>query len=173
MNAPEEQIILIDIEASSLSDTSYPIEIAWGESTKTIQAILIDPSDVPSWTDWNARAEDLHGISRSQLANEGVSPYVAYKTINNIFSRGMVFSDDPDFDYHWLEAFNRLPGCNTSDWKVHDFFELRHILPDLQGVSRHSLSKAIKDVKSLLENRHRAAPDVLALFKAIEIAKNM
>jgi len=55
----------LDIEASSLNDASYPIEIAWSDEKGNIESHLINPYAIEEWTDWDFYAEHkIHGLSR-------------------------------------------------------------------------------------------------------------
>lgn len=58
---PETLPTFIDFEASSLRDTSFPIEVAWNNGTE-IESYIIRPAF--DWSDWDYNAEGLHGLSR-------------------------------------------------------------------------------------------------------------
>lgn len=60
--------VFIDFEASSLSDRSYPVEVAWVFQDGRSESHLIAPA--PEWTDWDERAEAIHGIGRGMLVAE-------------------------------------------------------------------------------------------------------
>jgi len=63
----------LDIEASSLSNISYPIEIAWFDGQGNIESYLISPNPIGEWTDWDYYAQhEIHGISRAMCSEKGI-----------------------------------------------------------------------------------------------------
>jgi len=62
-------IIFLDFEASSLWVGSYPVEVAWVSEDDTAAGYLIRPE--PGWTEWDPKAEDIHGISHEVLMRDG------------------------------------------------------------------------------------------------------
>jgi len=80
----------LDIEASSLSMDSYPIEVAWSDNYGTIESHLINPYSVEYWTDWDYNAQQIHGISRKQCREEGISPEKLCHRMKNSIARGEV-----------------------------------------------------------------------------------
>ena len=61
----------IDVEASGLGNTSYPIEVAWNDAEGLITNHLVKPE--PQWTSWDPEAERIHGITKEQLEKDGIS----------------------------------------------------------------------------------------------------
>lgn len=103
MSMGEPYPIFIDLEASSLADDSFPIEIAWSTPDAEIHRFLIAPD--PSWTDWSPEAEELHGVSRERIERNGWPvDYVCAQFLDSIGDTPL-YSDAPDFDNRWL---NRL-----------------------------------------------------------------
>jgi hypothetical protein len=51
--------VFLDFEASSLSDRSYPVEVAWVFQDGRSESHLIRPAT--EWTDWDDEAEAIHG----------------------------------------------------------------------------------------------------------------
>ena len=49
----------IDFEASSLSDLSHPLEVAWVDLDGQGESWLISPA--PDWTDWSSASEAVLG----------------------------------------------------------------------------------------------------------------
>ena len=106
MNFP---LILLDFEASSLSDDSYPIEVGvalalnLGEPIR-VWSSLIRP--VREWTirhDWDPAAERVHHIPAALLATGQMSSEVA-KALNAIIGQvGHAYCDGGHYDGFWLE----------------------------------------------------------------------
>src|SRR5256885_12519007 len=103
--------IFIDLEASSLSSTSYPIEIARNAPDGTIEAYLISPAHIPHWTDWSVEAEQLHGITRATLLTDGKPPSWICRRMNHQLAGTVVYSDDPEYDQMWLATLFAVSSC--------------------------------------------------------------
>ena len=106
MNFP---LILLDFEASSLSDDSYPIEVGVAVALTLDEPIrvwssLIQP--VREWTfrhDWDPAAERVHHIPAALLATGQISSEVA-KALNTIIGPvGHAYCDGGHYDGFWLE----------------------------------------------------------------------
>ncbi len=93
----------IDFEASSLSDSSYPIEVAWSLPDGSIEAHIISPEGISPWTDWSKDAQAVHGIRRAELLTDGKSPFLICRRMNEKLSGRSLYSDNPYYDRMWLE----------------------------------------------------------------------
>ncbi|MFW5828964.1 MAG: hypothetical protein ACOCXA_01770 [Planctomycetota bacterium] len=92
----------IDCEASSFRRDSYPLAVAWSLPDGHIERLLIDPSPIPHWQDWDPAAEAIHGLDRERLRRNGWHPaYVAERLREDLLGRD-VYSDAAAFDEHWL-----------------------------------------------------------------------
>ena len=98
----------LDFEASSLSDQSYPIEVAWVFEDGGSESHLIAPA--PTWVDWDEAAEAIHGISRATLEAEG-EPHlnVAGRMVDTLAEHEL-FASAPSWDGKWLSALLRAAG---------------------------------------------------------------
>ena len=69
-------LIALDFEASCLPrhGRSYPIEIGIADEHGLIRSWLIRPPDAWAGWGWTQEAERLHGISKEQLARDGLPP---------------------------------------------------------------------------------------------------
>src|SRR5262249_41640128 len=94
----------LDFEASSLSDKSYPIEVAWNFEDGSIESHLISPAEVSEWTDWSQESERIHGISRTELLSSGESPVAIGSRISEFLPGRALYSDAPDFDGGWMSV---------------------------------------------------------------------
>jgi hypothetical protein len=98
----------VDIEASSLRDDSYPLEIAWNEPDGEIRRYLIRPH--ATWNDWCPKAELIHGISRERVERNGWDHHlVAEETTRSLVGRP-AYSTAPDFDNAWLQRLFAATG---------------------------------------------------------------
>jgi len=149
---------VLDIEASSLSDTSYPIEIAWCHIDGTDAfSTLINPESAGGWDDWDTYAEtEIHRLSREQCCQEGQNVVVVAKKVEELLMNHPVCSDAHGKDQQWLdrlfEAVGRRPPAKLMDIKD-------TVLPK----QRAALDQRLKD----LERPHRAMDDCLLLSEAI------
>jgi hypothetical protein len=118
----------MDFEASSLSFKSYPIEIAWNLSDTRIETHLISPAGVEEWTEWDAAAEKLHGISRKKLLDEGESPEIICRQLNEQLAGKHAYTDSPRFDGMWLGRL--FSACDVEE----PLFAIKHIDELLLGM---------------------------------------
>jgi DNA polymerase III epsilon subunit-like protein len=102
--------IFFDVEASGLSDDSYPIEvgiIGKGKQYSSLIKPYVDPMVDPakenrSWTYWSSQSQAIHKITRKQLEKEGQPIDVVCNEINEIF-KGETICSDSKFDPFWLD----------------------------------------------------------------------
>lgn len=111
-------IVFLDFEASSLSDDSYPIEVAWAAEDGSTEQHLIRPA--PAWTDWSPAAERVHGINRETLLAEG-EPHdeVARRTFETL-SPHEVFVTAPSWDGKWMSVLLRSAGLPRHALRLKD-----------------------------------------------------
>jgi hypothetical protein len=105
---PRMRYVVIDIEASRFD--GFPIEVGWCDQDGNSESHLIRPAW--NWTDWDIRAERVHGISREQLADRGEPYEAAAKLVADMLARCrregvIVASDNPDYDREWLAKLLR------------------------------------------------------------------
>lgn len=99
-NKHVEAPIILDIEASGFGTGSYPIEVGVAMPDGSLHAWLIRPLD--EWTHWQDSAEDVHGISRERLLQEGLSLRQVADELNQLLAGTTVFSDGWGVDRSWL-----------------------------------------------------------------------
>jgi hypothetical protein len=166
----------LDFEASSLSDRSYPIEVAWNLADGSIEAHLISAEGIESWTDWNPESERIHGISRQQLTLEGRSPVEVRDRINESLAGKTVYTDAPQFDGMWLSRL--FEACGD----IKPAFQLKHmddllvsiVCPQIAGrtVGLVKIGVIKQEARRLSPRQHRAAWDVEYLMQTWRLAAN-
>jgi hypothetical protein len=127
-------ICFFDIEASSLEQGSFPIEIGWVPETGVGESHLIRPE--PAWTGWSMESQKLHGITREMLVADGKpAAWVARRVLEVLPPDTVVgISDSPAFDQFWLSML--LDVVKSSSHPV--LFDLTHLLrQDVQPLLRH------------------------------------
>lgn len=182
-------IYFVDIEASSLLPSSFPIEIAWVNASGQGEHYLIRPH--PDWLKggcpgWSPESEAVHGISMEALMRDGTPiERVAARAAEVLFAPGAVgFSDGPGWDTRWLETLfdhGGVPG-RISLFDVVDAYgeACRPLLgllpptgaPDRVDAIQHLRASATGLVARAQEQeafrggvRHRALPDAESLWR--------
>jgi hypothetical protein len=90
----------IDFEASSLDlISSYPIEAGLCLDGKYLHSWLIKPCE--TWLDWSESAEQIHGIERDELTQNGEDVVTVARALNRLLPK-QVFCDAFTFDSFWL-----------------------------------------------------------------------
>lgn len=102
--SPIENFAILDFEASSLSRTSWPIEVglSWVEGG-AIQtwASLIRPHADWDPADWSQQSAAVHGICLEDLRD---APHAAdvVRTLFKVLEARRLVSDAPEFESRWL-----------------------------------------------------------------------
>ncbi len=156
MNA-SSQPVFIDFEASSLSlIDSFPIEVGICLPDSSTHSWLIKPHVL--WKDWSESAEQIHGIAREQLIEEGMEVREVAHQLNELLTDD-VFCDAWTFDSFWL---HRLFKAANNKPTFH-----------LDSISMLLNSKQINQWQSVRESvikemgivTHRAANDAMILHE--------
>jgi len=92
---------ILDIEASGLSEQSYPIEIGFYHSDTQCFCALIKPA--VHWEYWSTEAESLHGLTRDIITRRGQSTRDVAKELNALLQGKTVFSDGWAVDSTWFK----------------------------------------------------------------------
>lgn len=116
--------VFLDIEASSLSGSSYPVEVAWNLPDGNIECYLINPYLYPrEYDDWSPDAQATHGLSREYLMNNGEAPnFVTQKMLNSL-SGVDIYTNAPEFDGVWIRRLFNAVGKDMS-FRFKDTFQL-------------------------------------------------
>lgn len=141
---------ILDFEASSLSDNSYPISAGLMVAGH-VYYWLIKPKY--NWIEWSPKSEAIHGLSREFIEMHGVpADKVLLEISEKLKGYVVVYSDNPEWEAMWL---NRLGAL---DIKIVSIYTLI-----AQKQREHfSLYLDINFLKNNLE-RHRADHDALAI----------
>lgn len=119
-------MFFVDCEASSLSDDSYPIEVAWVDENGQGESYLIRPE--PTWTDWSVKSQAIHGIPRSTLIEVGHPAKLVAKRAFKALKDAMMVSDNPAYDGHWLSMLFKLIDAPEAHVVNVDFLIGREII---------------------------------------------
>ncbi len=119
--------MVIDFEASSLDQDSYPIEVGiacWPAPDEPVLgwSTLIRPAE--DWTrqgHWSPASAKVHGIRGSDLVANGHSPERVVAALNKALGPdGVAWCDGADYDEHWtgvlFKAAKIRPAFTLGDW---------------------------------------------------------
>ena len=167
------RIAFLDFEASSLSDKSYPVEVAWVFQDGRTESHLIRPA--PDWIDWDEEAEAIHGLSREKLVDEGRPHDLVAARMVEALSDHELYASAPSWDGKWLSALLRGAGFPRHALRLRDTDEalrstateiLRRVLPSAQlDVAVHALVSAANAGKQA-QPAHRALADAEGEYEA-------
>ncbi len=160
MDAAVEKIAILDFEASSLSEASWPIEIglSWLEHGEVrTWSSLIHPAHDWEIDDWSPQSAAVHGISLSELTEAPSTTEVA-ETFFKVLGGRRLVSDAPEFEIRWLDRLLRAAG-RAENPSIEDF----------DGTSFAVFEGYALDlVYETIERRpapHRAGPDTARLAR--------
>jgi hypothetical protein len=162
-HGPLTSIAFIDVEASGLNPSSWPIEVGWVFADGSPRAMLIKPADNWSMTAWEKPAEKLHRISPARLITEGKTPLETALVLNAALAGATVYSDAPDYDSFWLFRLYDAAGVKPN-YRLHDLGDLLRPLWDREPKELVALAQDVAP------HTHRAAADVLHLQAMYRIA---
>ena len=178
---PPDQVIMLDIEASSLKGASgkksfhdlisYPVEVGLAKADGQPESRLIKPED--DWTDWNGEAKNndiglIHGISRRELIKKGHNVREVAQWLNQEIGDKTVMCDSPDavLDSFWLDRLFQAAGIERQ-------FNLR-FLYDYIDMNDPLVDEAYKNSEIERESEHRAgedAADIMNLYREYYVLK--
>ena len=157
-----DHIICLDFEASSLNFESYPIAAGWHGENGTTELLIKPAAD---WHDWEQASERIHGISRSQLQENGQSIETVCKKMNLAFKDKFILVDS-EYDKRWNDVLFRAAGIKPT-FKLDDLFVFiaRRINTNLRKSEfcfhRDAINESRNDI-------HCAGADARANFELLE-----
>ena len=122
MDAAVEKFAILDFEASSLSEASWPIEIglSWLDHGEVrTWSSLIQPAHDWEIDDWSPQSAAVHGIPLSELSEAPSATEVA-ETFFKVLGGRRLVSDAPEFETRWLDRLFRAAG-RAENPSVEDF----------------------------------------------------
>jgi hypothetical protein len=146
MTSPEP-VFFVDFEASGIHPECYPIEI--GISGPGLElSHLIKP--IQAWTYWDYNAQDLHGITREMLTEEGVDIEWLCEQLNAHFAHQILWADS-NYDGWWMESLFEVVGARPL-FEVKNIFSLidQSRLPDYYSATGGKVAhRALPDAQDL------------------------
>ena len=125
------------------------------EGQVVVQSRLIRPEW--NWRDWSFSSQEIHGITRAQLAREGQAARDVAQWVYSYLREAILVSDAPHQDQHWLEClFDAHPEPPPQGWRVMDFDAL---IGRLEPARQHAAWIEL----DATPRPHRAGPDAALL----------
>jgi hypothetical protein len=146
---------VLDIEASGLGRSSYPIEVGFVLPDGHTFCTLVRPE--AHWTHWDAHAETLHRISRSLILERGQPASQVARSLNTQLAGKTVYSDGWANDYSWMGALFDAADLSPS-FKLEN---LRALLNDQEADQWHTVKAQVTAERG--PQRHRASSDARLL----------
>jgi len=170
------KILFLDVEASSLSNQSYPIEIAWGSTEFGIEEYLI--KRYPDWDDWNWRSEGIHMISKQDLHRFGKDGRIVADRLFDLKKQGYSFAATSHYDSFWMNRLMsrfytsmEVVGCRDFNTIIYDLFPTTHPVSDSIMFNMQSeFERIYAEAKAKCPVTHRAAADVKHMIEMYTIA---
>jgi hypothetical protein len=165
--------VFLDFEASSLNDDSFPIEVGWVFEDGREEAHLIRPA--PAWTDWDATAASIQGITRALLISRGEPHDVVARRLLDELAPHSVFVSAPSWDGKWLSVLLRAAGLPRHAMRFRDSDEAMSeaarqglagsVAEPLLGEAADELVRSVRSAGALRPIAHRALADARQEWK--------
>jgi len=110
--------VFLDFEASSLRKNGFPVEVGWVFENGHSEGHLIRPA--PGWSDWDAEAEAIHGLSRPRLEREGEPHDAVARRMVEALEGHDLFASAPSWDGKWLSLLLRAAGLPRHALRLRD-----------------------------------------------------
>jgi hypothetical protein len=157
---PATPIHVIDIEASGFGRDSYPIEIGIVMADSSEYQTLVRPES--GWWHWDKSAEEVHGISRSDLFKYGRSVSQVCRDINHLCSGSVLYSDCWVHDSYWFRRlFDASHIASLVQCKA-----MEYLLGDEQQQSYQTIKQKLAVRLGL--PMHRALNDAVVIQQALQ-----
>lgn len=154
LNAVNNLPAILDFEASSLSDGSYPISVGLVVDGKIKYWVVKPKSD---WVDWSLTSQAIHGIPRSFLMEKGTDALIVYAELKAaLFGCEVIYSDNPYWEARWLRCLGQF------DCEIRDVRDLVPATSSAVWSTNLDHQFASHDL-----TRHRADHDAYALYLSV------
>ena len=110
--------VFLDFEASSLRKNGYPIEVGWVFEDGTSENHLIRPA--PDWSEWDPKAEAVHGIGRAELEAQGEPHDTVARLMVDSLAPYRLYASAPSWDGKWLSLLLRSAGLPRHALRLQD-----------------------------------------------------
>jgi hypothetical protein len=153
---------VLDIEASKFDKEGFPVEVGFIRSDGFCYCCLIKPQS--GWTNWDAEAEKVHGISRNILDNCGSKVKDVARILNQHLAGYNVYSENAGSDSAWLEDLFKEAEIKM-EFKLSALPEL---LTDSQKTAWQTTRQRVEKMLGL--RRHRASADARVIQMTFQLS---
>lgn len=158
-------VVVLDYEASSTSQESYPIEVGLAFGDGDSESHLIKPPKNSDWTEWNDWVENnVHHISRDMLDQHGESPRDVALWLNDVLRDKTVLCDSPKalLDNFWNKRLYKL----FEEAGIDPAFQIECVY-DYISPYDSALEQAYYNVGNGEDKTHRAGEDAQYLMEIL------
>ena len=155
LSTPLATPTVLDIEASGLGRSSYPIEVGYVLPDGHAYCTLVQPEQ--DWTHWDDSAAALHRITRELLHARGLRAREVATRLNTQLAGQTVYTDGWANDFTWLNVLFEAAGM-TPRFKLEN---LRGLLSEDEAAQWHTVKAQIASERGT--QRHRASADARLL----------
>jgi hypothetical protein len=154
-------LLFVDLEASGLSDTSYPTEFGICGLDLKPTSFLIKPR--PEWenAEWSPIAQLMTGIGKDLLQAEGIDADLAGERIEEAMAGRPVASDNTEEDSFWLQRLK--PMWMHEGLRTIKEFEKNAVYDLSRQMGGEAFDRLIRKARKLYPHPHRAGPDAMRM----------
>jgi hypothetical protein len=170
LTVDDKAILFVDLEASGLSNLSYPIEIGWaslsadGRQLQT-DAILIRPdADWRENGEWSMDAQRMHGLSMKEIRTQGADVMDVVPRFEAAIAGCILTSDAPQEDSFWIERLYDAAGRRFQG-RIQALRAIRMSLIAQRGVSPRLAFERLDFAAARDPIPHRAGPDAARMAR--------
>jgi hypothetical protein len=165
----DDEFIFLDIEASGVGSSSFPIEVAYASSTGDKNSYLIKSTD--DWKNnglWCSNAEfSIHEISQDMLAQYGIDPVDVAHVLNNALCGRLVLCNDLDYDGVWLTQLFKAANVGV----MFLLTDIRYLYEYWGESKTHNFKKSYAAISP--STTHRALPDAQRFVDTFNMTKTI
>lgn len=157
------KISTLDIEASGLSLSSYPIEIGvyfFNGLSFVEKSWIIKPTD--NWIqnqEWSERAFSIHKIKKDFIIENGIDIKIVCNELNHLLKNTTLFVDHSKNDHFWLNKLFKVAKIECL-FNIEFIFDNHDISNQLSSIDYKDFENKKIEFKNLYKfNEHRALDD--------------
>ena len=164
------RLIFFDVESSGLHKGSFPIQFGWTGIDLTSHQFLVRPHKKWSTRQTDPVSFDMHGISRQETNEKGISLDRSCFRLNTALMGADVISDNPKYDQYWTDQLFQTASIKR-EFKIHGLGAVVRRTPSMQDKwcwSRYA--EIYEAVKYWYPHTHKADEDSLsaaAMFRGL------
>jgi hypothetical protein len=158
-------LAFIDLEASGLSENSFPLEIGWTKDGVNFKDYFIKPESDWDRNSWSQVAENLHGIHLADVEYSGLLCEDIAKEMNSDLQEFLLLSDSVTHDIKWVNMIFAAA-------KIERKFKIVSIESFLKkmGLNDHQIFQAFKYGRENFPPCNQVKQDLIFLYNSTKYA---